>query len=881
MASINAERQSESEPEGGSGERPSETKKLEARIAELESENHKLKRIRDALIERVEASNVQRADPYAAFEHSVILAEQVRERTEALNLAMGELKDSNRALTQASHAAQMAHLRLVDAIESVSDAFVLYDSDKYLVLYNNKFANYWRGTGLRIEQGMHLDTIRRMATTIGMVREETREGDGHTIYRLANGSWVQVSEWPTREGGVVMLYTDISDLKASEKARREVALAQKSRLLQQTVDNLSQGVTLVNPDGELEVWNNQFLELTGLAESAVASSVPFSVCLLGSQLSFPPRDGATPSERVLEQRLPDGRVIEIRSHSMHEGGYVTTYTDITESYLYAETLRESERWVRLITDHVPAMIAYVDDSLCVEFTNKVYDEWYGWARGTLLGKHMQDVHGKAQFDRLKPYMDRALSGESVVFEMTEAGGDQDVHLLRSYVPNLDSDGYVVGFFVLVQDVTERRKTATALQNAYQNLEQRVRERTSELTNLNGQLRQEIEERRQVESRLREAKGEAEQANWSKTKFLAAVSHDLLQPLNAARLFTSALLEQPLLDRTSTLVHSVSNSLEDVETLLGTLVDISKLDAGVVKADVTAFRASDLLDNLANEYHEIARSESLSLRFVSSKAVIKSDSQLLARILRNFLTNAVRYTPPQGKILLGCRHRVEGLAIEVWDTGMGIPQDKLNEIFQEFKRILPPHAPKDKGLGLGLAIVDKISRMLQHPVAVSSQEGRGACFSVLVPYGIPAPANAPQLRAEPQLDGCLEDIRVWVVDNDPSICQGMQTLLDSWQCHAVTALSLADLERQVDIARDQVDVIIVDYQLDLDENGEELVSMVNLRRPTPVPVLMITANYSNELKKRISQLGYLLINKPVRPLKLKSALMHLVEAGRTS
>ncbi|MFC6673875.1 PAS domain-containing sensor histidine kinase [Marinobacterium aestuariivivens] len=368
-------------------------------------------------------------------------------------------------------------------------------------------------------------------------------------------------------------------------------------------------------------------------------------------------------------------------------------------------------------------------------------------------------------------------GESVTFEIDEKNVHGEVRcMLKSYVPNLDSSGRAVGIFVMIRDITERRRTAHALEQAYQHLEQRVRERTVELTAVNDQLRQEIHERVEIEARLREAKKEAEQANLSKTKFLAAVSHDLLQPLNAARLFTGALQEQAAVEPVARLVRSVSNSLADVESLLSTLVDISKLDAGVITPDINAFCIRGLLENIANEYRQVALGQSLALHFVPSSAVVQSDSQLLARILRNFLSNALRYTR-SGRILFGCRRKRSSLLIEVWDTGIGIPEEKLTEIFLEFRRIAPAGgAQPDKGLGLGLAIVDKISRILGHQVAVTSVEGRGSVFSVEVPFGQLSPVNltSRQLPQAPQ--EWLEGARIWVVDNDQAICEGMATLL---------------------------------------------------------------------------------------------------------
>lgn len=477
-------------------------------------------------------------------------------------------------------------------------------------------------------------------------------------------------------------------------------------------------------------------------------------------------------------------------------------------------------------------------------------------------------------------MERALTGENVTFEMAERNqAGQERYMLRSYVPNREPGGTVLGIFVLIRDITERRRTAEALHQAYQNLERRVRERTAELTNVNSQLRDEIDERARAEARLREAKREAEQANLSKTKFLAAVSHDLLQPLNAARLFMGALLEQPFPRSGEVLIRNVSNSLEDVENLLGTLVDVSKLDAGVIKPDISAFAISDLLDTLAAEYQQIAVSEGLRLHFVPCSAIVKSDVQLLARVLRNFLTNAIRYTPA-GRVLLGCRRKASGLSIEVWDTGAGIAEERREEIFQEFRRGAPVRTTHDRGLGLGLAIVDKIVRMLGHRIHVYSQVGRGSCFAVEIPYARTVSRSKEQTDSLPiPPSEHLEGARIWVVDNDPAICAGMRTLLEGWGCQVITALSEEDLARQVDTVRGAADILIVDYHLDNDQTGDELINRLNSRRSTPLPVLMITANYSNELKQQIRDHGQLLMHKPVRPMKLKMAMSHLLERNR--
>ncbi len=247
-----------------------------------------------------------------------------------------------------------------------------------------------------------------------IVEEQRSSDDEHTLYRLRNDRWVRVTERPTRDGGLVVLYSDITEIKQNEMARREQAVAQKSHLLQRAVDNLSQGVAMVGADGALELWNRRFLELCGLAP--IGAHRPFAEVMADSELPLlTPRSRPCKGEAegVIEQRLFDGRMLEIRTHALPTGGFVNTFTDITERYRHAEALRESERWIRLITDQVPALIAYLTADLDYDFTNKVYEEWYRWPSGSMLGRNLREVHSAEHCQRLEPYFERALSGESV------------------------------------------------------------------------------------------------------------------------------------------------------------------------------------------------------------------------------------------------------------------------------------------------------------------------------------------------------------------------------------------------------------------------------------------------------------------------------------
>ena len=225
---------------------------------------------------------------------------------------------------------------------------MLFDRDQRIVLFNRRFKSLWTRTRARINAGTRLAEVRRLAESTGLIVEEHRgKGDEPTVYRLNSGRWVQVSERPTREGGLVILYTDITEVKVSETMRREQALAQKSRLLQRAVDNLSQGVAMVSVEGALELWNRRFLELCGLAP--IEAHRPFEEVMADSELNLltpNSRDARGRPIRELEQRLFDGRMLEIRTHPLPTGGFVNTFTDITERYRHAEALRESERWIR-------------------------------------------------------------------------------------------------------------------------------------------------------------------------------------------------------------------------------------------------------------------------------------------------------------------------------------------------------------------------------------------------------------------------------------------------------------------------------------------------------------------------------------------------------
>jgi PAS domain S-box-containing protein len=406
-----------------------------------------------------------------------------------------------------------------------------------------------------------------------------------------------------------------------------------------------------------------------------------------------------------------------------------------------------------------------------------------------------------------------------------------------------------GFVATFTDVTERHNAAAALRDANESLERRVAERTTALS---------------------AAKAEAEQANLTKTRFLASASHDLLQPLHAARLFTSALSDK----RRDLLVDKIDASLRSVETLLGALLDVSKLDGGAVRPGLTAFRIDAVLAALAEEFDAIARERGLSFKMVRSQAGVQSDPALLRRILQNFLSNAIRYTR-RGGILVGCRRRGTMLRIEVWDTGIGIPEKNFGDIFREFHRLETREPDVEKGLGLGLAIVERIATMLDHPIAVRSWLRRGSCFSVSVPLAetVPISPPAPVLKRKHGFSGAL----VVCVDNDITILEGMQALLGGWQCDVVGAANVA--EALALIGERTPDAFIVDYHLDGDLTGLAVLDEFSTRFGRAIPGIVITADHTEAARHAIEDRGHKLLYKPVRPAALRALLGRLVQAAK--
>lgn len=413
-----------------------------------------------------------------------------------------------------------------------------------------------------------------------------------------------------------------------------------------------------------------------------------------------------------------------------------------------------------------------------------------------------------------------------------------------------------GFVTSYADITAYKNTARELRSLADALEHRVAERTRDLD---------------------EARREAERANRYKTRFVASAVHDLLQPLNAARMFVSV-LRGKLQGDARELSEHVDAALAAQDAILNSLLDISRLESGTLQTNVRAFALSPLLETLAREFGIAAQSRGLQLDWVDTKAVVISDEALLRRILQNFLSNALRYTP-RGRVLIGCRRDGDQLRIEVHDQGPGIPESLQGEIFEEFRR-LNDGVEQERGAGLGLAIVERIGRLLGHRISLRSTLGKGSVFCVTVALGkaeavvAPVPVVAP---ADPGDESPLRQCRVWSIDDDPRVCAATRALLERWGCN----VELADGPQaalEIASAFNVPQLLLLDVRMG-EWRGPDLYEELCLLWQARPPVILVTAERDDALKAHAAEQGWGFLPKPVRPPALRALMTQLLVRHR--
>lgn len=431
--------------------------------------------------------------------------------------------------------------------------------------------------------------------------------------------------------------------------------------------------------------------------------------------------------------------------------------------------------------------------------------------------------------------------------------------LEFHSSRLPDGGLVISFV----DVTARVRAEAALERMNASLEGRVEERTADLTRVNAEL--EI------------ARAKADAANRDKTRFLAAASHDLLQPLNAARLYTATLIERAGNTGLAELAHSIEASLNAVEEIMSALLDISRIDSGALKPMPVAFNVRDLLKKIEIEFAPMAREKRIELRLVATSAIVLADRMLVARIVQNLVSNAIKYTRPGGRVLAGCRLHGGRLRLDVVDNGIGFNKDQHALIFAEFSR-LEQGARMAQGLGLGLSIVKRIVAALGLALELDSIEGKGSRFSLYLPLTRSREPTVQYGPANREVVSNLGGLRVLCVDNDRPILDAMEGLLAGWGCDVRSARSLKDIDKDHLLVGWLPDLVLMDYHLD-QTSGLDAIEWLRHNVGGHLPAALVTADRSPAVRALAEDRGITVVTKPVKPAALRATISGL--AGQRS
>jgi signal transduction histidine kinase len=545
--------------------------------------------------------------------------------------------------------------------------------------------------------------------------------------------------------------------------------------------------------------------------------------------------------------------LTVQMRGAYEGTFANLKRDINTTVEALATLIHQIEFnrglLRATLEHLPQGVSVVDADLRLVAWNRRYIEIFHYPPdlvrvGQPIEALMRYNAGRGLFGRgdaeadIQRRIDYLRLGSTHAHER-ELPGNVVLEIRGNPVPG-------VGYATSYTDVSAYKRVEGELRALADSLERRVLERTYD---------------------LQRAMAEADRANRSKSKFLAAAVHDLSQPINAARLYVSAIKEELRNQPAGDLAEHAERSFASVEGLFASLMDISRLESGKLKLKLEDVRLAPVLESLSREFRMLAQSQGLELRCVMTRAVVRTDIALLRRVLQNFLSNAVRYTT-SGRILLGVRRVRSAFRIEVWDTGCGIAAGKTDEIFEEFRRLDSRQSGIERGAGLGLAIVRTIAKLLNYDVRVRSWTGLGSMFSIEVPQG-----NVSMLREAaaiaPVAEGGLFGRKVWYIDDDRDVRDATRTLLERWGCQVTLCFSGSEC---LNIARrmNAPDLLILDYGLG-DCVGPDLLPELELIWGRIVPVVIVSGEHAALLHEALSNAPWPVLAKPVRPEDLRAEM----------
>lgn len=640
--------------------------------------------------------------------------------------------------------------------------------------------------------------------------------------------------------------------RAAEAARQNLASA---------IETIQEGFALFDAQDILVMCNSRFGMHMADVQGQLHPGLPFDGYVdrvsRSRHIVLPPGESPAVWADRRRQRHRDRHVmfnvqmsgdrwVQVSEHRTAEGGTVVLQTDVTdiirlERLERGKLLDDQARAIRATLEHINQGVCIFDAHLQLAGRNDRLGALLAIPAARLLPgtgfdilllrmRQTSRIGGGLDWARLESWARLPRGRPPLSFELR-----RDEAILDAFAQEMPDGGFVMSF----TDVTAERAALDALSRANETLEQRVMERTHD---------------------LEDALAQAERANASRSRFVAAASHDLLQPLSAAKLFMSAIEDEAVTPRARETLLKAQNALTSVESILAALLDISKLESGRAAVTIGPVDLARLLRQLRDEFAPIAATKGLRLTVLPCSAMVLSDPAYLRRILQNLIGNAIRYTE-RGRVLVGARHNGGAIRLEVWDTGPGIPEQDQDAIFREFHR-LNARASASEGMGLGLAIVERACALLGHPLGLASRIGRGTCFMVQVPraQGREEPVTLePQPRSTPRV--AARDRIAFLVENDQDLRRALGLLLEKW---GISVLDAATGEEALELIEELgilPDFFLVDYQLGQGMTGIEFLRLVGARHG-PVPARIITAHRGPEIRAQCAAAGIGLLMKPI-------------------
>lgn len=663
------------------------------------------------------------------------------------------------------------------------------------------------------------------------------------------------------------------DLLQDSNARLEVANTETETArsnLTEAIETINEGFALFDTNDQLVLSNSRFCRDLLDIEAGLVAGLSFEnyVTLISGSRFLALPDTTSPQDWAAQRMKRHGdehvvfnvsllwdRWLQVSEHRTGQGGTVILQTDVTEIIRMERHERDKMRdqqakILQATLDHLNQGVCIFDHNQTLVGWNKKMDGLLTLPRGhdalglsfsALLGRLRDELvfHDGFDAEHLSKWADHSIQRRPMAFEISRDG----VQFFSVFAQEMPDRGFVISF----TDVTAERESARALYEMNEFLERRVQDRTKELG---------------------VALAEAERANASKSRFVAAASHDLLQPLSAAKLFISSLADKVPDPEAQEVIAKTETALFGVEQIIEALLDISKLDAGKATFNTQPLKLSDIFSPLRNELTPIAAKKGIELRILYSSLSVKSDPGYLRRIIQNLLSNAIRYTDT-GRVILGVRRSGKSARIEVWDTGCGIAENDQQTVFQEFERINPTNS--DGGLGLGLAIVERACKGLEHELGLWSEPGVGSCFSLNVPINTAAPRTPNKSNDVAQLrPPTLENLLVMLVENDPPLATAMTMMIEGFGATVIHAYTAEEALTLLDEIQLVPDAFLLDYQLGIGGTGTDLYAEIQ-KIYGYVPAAIVSANRTKELRNSCKKLALPLLAKPIDRDRLQEFL----------